>query len=96
MPSPTTFTHVTIGGQRWDQISFQYYGSGNYGNDIITANPGVPVYDILPDGVVLQIPIKATAAVQTAQESLPPWKQSSATSTTAPTQTVSTITTTSS
>lgn len=68
--------HTTIEGERWDQIAQKYYGEAFMMNDIITANPAVPLYDILPAGVVLNIPVIDIVDVKITATQLPPWKQS--------------------
>lgn len=67
--------HTTTDGQRWDQISTEYYGTAEKMNLIISANPDVPVYDVFPGGVVLDIPIIEKSEVETDLEKLPPWKK---------------------
>lgn len=76
--------HTTIEGQRWDQVAMEYYGSINLNVDgvetsaigrLIEANPDVPIYDIFPAGIVLNIPIIDKVEVLTDAERMPPWKQ---------------------
>jgi hypothetical protein len=76
--------HTTQDGQRWDQIAHEYYGSQTVEIDgvqrstvglLIDANPGVPIYDTFPGGVVLDVPILDKAEVITDKEKLPPWKR---------------------
>lgn len=76
--------HTTRDGQRWDQIATEYYGSQTIEVDgetkssvgfLIQSNPGVPVYDVFPGGVVLDVPIIDKAGVETDLERLPPWKR---------------------
>lgn len=62
---------------RWDQISYKFYGHPDYYKEIIKANPYLPEEirraALLPDGVELEIPeleIKITYP-----EELPPWKR---------------------
>lgn len=67
---------VTKGGERWDNIALDAYGSPAMMNDIIAANPGIPLYDVLPAGIVVDLPILVSPAdVKTDTEKLPPWKQ---------------------
>lgn len=76
--------HTTIQGQRWDSVAIEYYGSlkitvneeerSSIGY-LIESNPGVPVYDVFPDGVILDIPIIQKSEVITDLEKMPPWKQ---------------------
>lgn len=67
--------HTTIEGQRWDTIALINYGSAAMMNKIIEANPGVPRYDRLPAGIVLEIPIIARTEVFVSNDRLPPWKR---------------------
>ena len=67
--------HTTIDGQRWDQIATERYGVASKMNEIIEANPGIAIYDILPGGIVLDIPIIDKVDAKTNKELLPPWKQ---------------------
>lgn len=66
---------VTVEGQRWDQVAQQAYGDTSLMNVIIAANPDVPVYDVLPGGIALNIPVLASVEVKTDIEKLPPWKR---------------------
>lgn len=66
--------HTTIDGERWDTIAQKYYGNAAMMNDIISANPNVPLYDILPAGIVLDIPVIESNDVKTDASNLPPWK----------------------
>lgn len=67
--------HTTIEGQRWDQIATEYYGSPKEMNKIINANPGIPILDVLPGGLFIDIPIIEETEVQIDAEKLPPWKR---------------------
>ena len=65
--------HVTTEGERWDQLSNQYYGDPFAYEQIITANPDVPLIPVLPGGLELAIPvIVSSSAIPSA--ALPPWK----------------------
>jgi hypothetical protein len=70
------YYYTTKGNVRWDNVAQAMYGSVSMIGDIIRANPEVPITGILPDGLVLKIPIVATTSVQTPAEKLPIWKQS--------------------
>lgn len=67
--------HTAIEGQRWCDIAVEYYGKASMMNDIIKANPGIPLYDRLPGGVIVDIPIIDSVEVKTDAELLPPWKR---------------------
>ena len=66
---------TTKGGERWDNIALTEYGNPAMMGDIIAANPLVPITDVLPGGVILDIPIIQKADVQLSSDSTPPWKQ---------------------
>lgn len=81
-----TFTeYITKPGDRWDLIAYKAYGTLNLvadddGNQvspiglIVRANPTIPVTDIIQEGLLLQIPIIKSSALQTDLSQLPPWK----------------------
>lgn len=69
--------HVTVEGERWDTIAWNYYGDPTAYGAIIEANPAADIKPILPAGVLLLIPV-LTLDQQDAQQvtqDLPPWKQ---------------------
>lgn len=68
--------HTTIDGQRWDTIALINYGSAAMMNRIMEANPAVPKDDLLPAGIVLEIPIIEAVEIITPNNKLPPWKRS--------------------
>lgn len=63
--------HVTQEGERWDQLAYRFYGNPLAYELIIQANPYVPLYEVLPSGIKLAIPL--LEKVQTSTEDLPPW-----------------------
>lgn len=67
--------HTTKEGQRWDTIALDNYGSALMMNKIIEANPGIPRSDVLPAGIILNIPIIDQIEVTISAEQLPPWKR---------------------
>jgi phage tail protein X len=67
-------THITVEGERWDQLAARYYGSPYAYEQIINANPGVPIGPRLPGGVELLIPVVEVVTAVAADE-LPPWKR---------------------
>lgn len=68
-------TYTTIDGERWDTVAFKAYGDPNQMSEIIAANPDVPIYDRLPGGIVLQMPVLQQPTNLTNSSLLPPWKQ---------------------
>lgn len=80
-----SFEYITIDNERWDQVAYKAYGVITLTNDdgskkpamqtIIEANPSVPIYDKLPGGLILIIPVLTTNAAKTSTELLPPWKR---------------------
>lgn len=69
------FEYITKGGERFDQIAYKAYGRSTLITPIIQANPSVPIYDKIPEGTVIRVPVLAEANVKTDKELLPPWKQ---------------------
>ncbi len=66
--------HTTSEGERWDQLAYRYYGDPNRYEEIIRANPDVPIRPLLPSGVRLLIPV-AEATERLPVNQLPPWKR---------------------
>lgn len=65
-------------GDRWDEISYKFYGHPDYYKEIIKANPNLPWHltlsPKLPAGIELVIPdIEVKPYPKT--EELPPWKR---------------------
>ncbi|WP_296663510.1 tail protein X [Paraburkholderia sp.] len=63
-------SHVTRDGERWDQLSYHYYGTPFEYERIVGANPDVPITPALPGGLLLAIPVIATDELT---GDLPPW-----------------------
>ncbi len=66
--------HITVEGDRWDNLAWQYYGDANAYEQIIAANPEVEIIPILPGGIKLLIPVIEDDETESTTE-LPPWKQ---------------------
>ncbi|ACI98545.1 tail protein X [Rhodospirillum centenum] len=66
--------HITQEGERWDAISWRYYGDPHRYEEIIKANPEVPIARVLPSGLVLRIPLIEVDQLVPADD-LPPWKR---------------------
>jgi len=71
-------TYRTKEGDRWDQISYQFYGHPDYYREIIKANPHLPDHikyaPKLPAGIELLIP-DIEVKRYPKEEELPPWKR---------------------
>ncbi len=69
-------SYITKAGDRWDWISYQFYGTCNLYKEIQKANPDLPIEiiasPILPAGIELVIP--DVEKPNTVKE-LPPWKR---------------------
>ena len=63
-------THITTEGERWDQLSYRYYGSSVRYEPIARANPHVPTTGAIPAGLTLLIPV---LEVEPVAGDLPPW-----------------------
>lgn len=66
--------HVATEGERWDTLSWRYYGDPYGFERIIVANPHVPITPFIAAGTKLAIPLIEPPA-STTTEDLPPWKQ---------------------
>lgn len=71
--SSRALLHVTVQGDRWDLLAWRYYRDPLAYEQIIDANPDVPIAPVLPGGLQLTIPVLTT--VDTLTEDLPPWKR---------------------
>lgn len=71
---PTTETllkHITKQGERWDQLSYHYYGNALEYGRIIDANPHIAFCETLPTGAVIYIPVLKVKLTQ--NDDMPPW-----------------------
>ena len=66
------YEYITQDGDRWDMISYKFYGTPVQYEVIIAANPDIPILPVLPSGIKLYIP---AIEFETTIESLPPWKR---------------------
>lgn len=71
--------HITVDGERWDQIAWRYYRNVNLQTEIISANrhlfltkPVTPIPAILTGGIALKVPVLEERRDET---TLPPWKR---------------------
>jgi len=64
--------HITLAGERWDLLSWKFYGDATAYSPIIMANPGLPIEPVFEAGVTVAIPILEKKSVLTVD--LPPWK----------------------
>ena len=62
--------HITVEGERWDQLAWRYYGDPHRYQPIVEANKHVPITAALPAGLTLAIPVLEPV---TSTEDLPPW-----------------------
>jgi phage tail protein X len=64
--------HLTAEGDRWDLLAWHYYGDATRYEEIILANPALPIIPILPAGVKVLIPV-ADDPAPAVDAGLPPW-----------------------
>ncbi len=64
--------HISKDGERWDQISYEYYGDSTLYEQIIKANPYIPITPILSSGLTIRIPILEDTTDTTTIT--PPWE----------------------
>jgi len=64
--------HAALGGERWDQIAWTYYGDPTLISPIIMANPSVPIVAALDPGTQIMVPLLEQS--QPVASELPPWE----------------------
>ena len=68
--------HVTIAGERWDQLAWQYYGDPMLYGPIVMANPSIPIEPAFEAGLTIGIPLLSSPSTATVpQTDLPPWQR---------------------
>lgn len=67
--------HVTLAGERWDTLAWNYYGDANRMMPIIDANPQLRLLPTFSAGLVVIIPVLETEGETPPIEELPPWKR---------------------
>nr|WP_321482241.1 tail protein X [uncultured Cohaesibacter sp.] len=71
--------HLTVAGDRWDLLAWDYYGDASKDTLIIEENRDLYVISLqsipalLPTGLTLRIPVIEQSALDDSQ--LPPWKR---------------------
>ena len=64
----------TIQGDTWDKISFRIFGTENFMNKLISANPDKRKKVIFKAGEILNVP-EIETETETENLDLPPWKK---------------------
>nr|WP_321460384.1 tail protein X [uncultured Cohaesibacter sp.] len=73
--------HLTVAGDRWDLLAWDYYGDASKDTLIIDENRDLYVASLLsipallPTGLTLRIPVIEQSILDDSQ--LPPWKRAS-------------------
>jgi len=67
--------YITNEGDRLDTIAHKAYGDVYAWDDLLKANPSLPIQDTYPAGIRLMIQIKEQAAADQSVNLLPPWKR---------------------
>ncbi|SNY91458.1 Phage Tail Protein X [Cohaesibacter sp. ES.047] len=71
--------HLTVAGDRWDLLAWDYYSDASKDNLIIDENRNLylstldPIPALLPPGLSLRIPVIEQSTLDDSQ--LPPWKR---------------------
>lgn len=68
-------THVTIAGERWDSLAWQYYGDATLISPIIQTNPQIPIEAVFEPGLVIGVPLITVDETVQDTANLPPWKR---------------------
>lgn len=64
--------HLTIDGERWDQLAKKYYGDPYAYPALVEANSRLAHLDILMSGLMIKIPLLDRPTVP---KNLPPWRR---------------------
>ena len=66
--------HITLDGDRWDQIATLYYGDASRISPLAEANEHLRLLPVLPGGLLVRVPILEDDN-NLLPEELPPWKR---------------------
>ncbi len=66
--------HITLDGDRWDQIAHLYYGDASRISPLAEANEHLRLLPVLPGGLPVRVPILEDDN-NLLPEELPPWKR---------------------
>lgn len=66
-------TYTTPAPMRWDQVAYIVYGDATKFQELVEANPNVPIATMLPANTVLNVPVLEEPEITAAL--LPPWKR---------------------
>ena len=66
--------HITLDGDRWDQIATLYYGDASRISPLAEANEHLGLLPVLPGGLPVRVPILEDDN-NLLPEELPPWKR---------------------
>ena len=69
--SQTFLKHTVKQAERWDNLTYYYYGNALEYARIIEANPHISFCEVLPTGATVFIPVLNVKPIQ--NENLPPW-----------------------
>ena len=64
--------HIASDGDRWDSLSYQYYGNATAYEQIITANRHLPITTTLTAGQIVFIPMISKPKTSF-DHTVPPW-----------------------
>ncbi len=68
--------HLTVAGERWDQLAWHYYGDPTLYGPIVMANPSIPIEPLFEAGLTIGIPLLSSPTTATVpQADLPPWQR---------------------
>ncbi len=66
--------HIASDGDRWDNLSYQYYGDATAYEQIITANRHLAITTQLSAGQIVFVPI-IDPPKESGERDIPPWLQ---------------------
>ena len=74
----TEYGHLCAGGETWDSVALDEYGSEQYAADLLCANPEHCRKSVFVGGEILYLPVVEDMTSENAEDGLPetaPWKE---------------------
>ena len=66
--------YLTGAADRWDTIAYAYYGDATNFAPLVAANPTLGAAPVLPEGIIIIVPIIDEVDLPATADSLPPWR----------------------
>lgn len=74
MANASFITHITVAGERWDSLAWQYYGDATLISPIIQTNPQAAIEAVFEGGLTIGIPLITIDQTVQNPADKPPWR----------------------